>query len=394
MQAAAVSSSAAMVVLTASVAAVVVVILQYIWRPILFAVIAALFLRPIYLQIKRQFSQVLQELSVKTKRQVPPPPPQPSVAVEPDGTPPPHVVEASKDPRHSLQSEKQSVPAPAVRYRAPKASTKVNNKHIPAVGHKGGHAPVGAVAVEDKRSSSSSSSSSCTAPAKPGQQQRGDTAQHGAGDDASSASQLKTTTTTGSSSSLKQVSRCSESASTTPDAFAGGAKMDLNPAAEGGDVKVIPVLGSKSDSPPLPVNEEEAEGGHAESDLEDSRTFVDFSDDELEVLPIETSEFVGLVLLRLSVKGLFNRAAALIDSVPSVGDLISSWADYVKSVAAVVFVALHEFGTYMLFKDGHLQGAGKLLVCTRSHVHRFHSAAFFETCVCFLPTAGTRPAAP
>jgi len=58
-------ASVAIFVLTAIVAGIVAVILQYIWRPILFALLAVLFLRPIYLRIKNDFSHILQTISVK-----------------------------------------------------------------------------------------------------------------------------------------------------------------------------------------------------------------------------------------------------------------------------------------------------------------------------------------
>lgn len=52
-------STLAVFIVTASVAAIVALILHYIWRPLVFAVISALFLRPVYLNITVYFDDFL-----------------------------------------------------------------------------------------------------------------------------------------------------------------------------------------------------------------------------------------------------------------------------------------------------------------------------------------------
>ena len=59
-------ASVAVFVLTVLVAALVAVILQYIWRPIIFAVLVVLFLRPIHLRIKNEFAEILAALNVRS----------------------------------------------------------------------------------------------------------------------------------------------------------------------------------------------------------------------------------------------------------------------------------------------------------------------------------------
>jgi hypothetical protein len=350
-----VGASAAVFVLTAIVASVVVLILQYIARPILLAVLTALFLRPIHLGIKAKFANLLRELSVKKT--------------------------SPADDTAPLGFDVRLAAAAPAAAPTPVAAGQSGDGDVNCGGGDGRNA---------------------------GNRRADAAAERGPSVGAPGASALLHTSPGASSMTAAEsgVYSVGTPAGFGANSVSGDARVDLSgreggsfrqPVLEpaGGDDDAAAPAGPAAAAPAIAItagaagehdvnDEQEEDGDHSRSgdhDEDDHHRGSAHDDDNNDddggggddaygsgggdavvfgpsssssspgrlaaaaPKPIETSQFVVAVLLRLGFCAVYRHALDILEAAPSLGTLAGQWRSYAPAVVGVVFIGLHELAT-------------------------------------------------